>query len=250
MSALQEAALEQPRRDEKTVAELSFTLVAYRRRYGRIDQAPELVQRHWTHVETILTDQYRLDPATPGTSGVAPELAPGVPHQGSLSCFDIRDVPAFCRRILDTETKRRGQSFQGGDFGYEDALHDLVQKVYELARRYDPARTQSFRLYATYRLAHHAFPDIGRKLLKRNGAALAERAHAEVDDRADLGRRPWDAAPEDSADLLGSGARDRAGVEADRVGSDAWRGSVLSLRAPRGAADGARPGKRGLPDSF
>lgn len=177
-------------------------------------------------------------------------LAPGVPHQGSLSCYDIRDVPAFCRRILDTETKRRGQSFQGGDFSYEDALAELVAFVYFLAWRYDPERTTSFRLYATFRLARHEVPDIGRKLLKRNGAALAERAHTEVDDRADTGRRPWELAPEDTSDLLGSGSRDRAGVEADRVGSDAWRGSVFSLRAHRRAPDSARPRQGSLPDTF
>lgn len=262
MAALDEAALEQPDHPDNPDGcasqlhplagpiELSFALISYRRRYGRIDQAPDYVRRHWSRIEAsaIHHDRTNPHPASPPPSPVG--LAPGIPHDGSRACFDIRDVPAFCRRILDTETRRRGQSFQSGDYHYEDALSDLIQKVYELARRYDPQRTKSFRIYATYRLAHHAFPDIGRKLLKRNGAALAERAHAEVDDRADQGRRPWDPAPEDSSDLLGSGTRDRAGVEADRVGSDAWRGSVLSLRAPRGVADGARPGKRGLPDSF
>lgn len=235
-------------RDLKTVAELEYSVANYRRRYIRIDKAPELIRAHWERVEAELVAQFRL-PAPPTTATRREGLAPGVPSEGSKACYDINDVAAFCRAILEKELRRRGQSFQAW-FSYDDALSFLVEHTYKFAWRYDPARTKSFRLYATFKLTHHVVPDIGRFVLKRNGAGIAELAHAEVDDRADSGRRPWESSPEDSGDLLASGSRDRAGVEADRVGSEAWRGAVLSLRVHRRAADGPRVRQRDLPDSF
>lgn len=117
--------------------------------------------------------------------------------------------------------------------------------------RYDPTRTASFAQYANFRLTQHYAPEIARRLLGRRGERIAiDRAHSEVDERADSGRRPWEAAPEDSSDLLAGGTRDREGMEAGRVGDEPWRRTILALRTPRRAPNGTRSAQRRLPDAF
>jgi len=143
-----------------------------------------------------------------------------------VSLHDIRDVEKFCRSALNQLPS--GMFLQPDE--YEDELQECFVRLYQIAGRYDATRTSSFEQFARYQLVEfYVRGDLPRKLLGRTGRRIAERSHAELDERAEFGNRPWEAfAPEQGGlrpDLDADPGRD----EADRDRREAASRAVLGL---------------------
>lgn len=107
---------------------------------------------------------------------------------------DVNDVEALCRRVLDQQLRRLGAHLQPAD--YDDALSHLLEQAWQLFRRFDAERNESFAGYAgTYlpartmdywrgrfgRTAHHR-PPPGSRSLDELDQAETDRLLAGVDD--------------------------------------------------------------------
>jgi hypothetical protein len=104
------------------------------------------------------------------------------------------------------------------------------ERRHERQQRYDPAKTDDFALFARFRLDTYYIPDLCRRLLGRNGGRIAERSHSELDERAESGRRPWEAAAPEQDGLRAHLAPHPGGEEAGRDRARARGAALLGLR--------------------
>ena len=146
---------------------------------------------------------------------------------GVVALHDIRDVEKFCRSALNQLPS--GMFLQADE--YEDELQECFERLYKIAQRYDAARTPSFEQFARYQLVEfYIRGDLPRKLLGRTGARIAERSHAELDERADAGHLPWQPFAPEQDDLRTVGAGVGPRPEAGRNRTIARSRAVLGLR--------------------
>jgi len=64
---------------------------------------------------------------------------------GRLALFDVTDVEALCRKVIDVQLRKTHAHLRPNDF--DDAVAFLVGTAYELSLRYDPSRDIAFSTY-------------------------------------------------------------------------------------------------------
>lgn len=139
----------------------------------------------------------------------------------------VRDIEAFCRRILDNALDHWDMYIT--DEEYDEAVQELVEQALKLERKYDPQRSPSFAGYAHHILARRVVDAGPRRILGRSGGRIAERSHEELDERTTEAARPWQTLTTVESDPASDWGTNELRIQGNRDRLATWSHAILGL---------------------